>query len=76
MNLEELRDQIRAYIRGHTKGQGEIAKECAVSASWLNKFLNGSFDNLRVRTLQRLVEWYERDSRSWGLKRRMKGNMG
>lgn len=64
MNLEELRDNVRAYLRNHWKGQAVIAKELEVSPSWLNKFINGAFDNLRVKRLQRLVDWVEQDRRA------------
>lgn len=61
--IEELREQIRAYLRNrnHEMNQDELAKAIGVSVSWLNKFLNGQFDDLRVGRLQRLADWVEQD---------------
>jgi transcriptional regulator with XRE-family HTH domain len=60
MNIEELRDDVRAYLRAK-KGQEQIAAQIPVSYSWLNKFINGQFPNLSPKRLQKLAEWVERD---------------
>jgi transcriptional regulator with XRE-family HTH domain len=70
MDLEQLRDNVRAYLRERSRedmSQPELARKIGgVSASWLNKFLNGQFPDLSVRRLNRLAKWVENDRRSAG----------
>jgi transcriptional regulator with XRE-family HTH domain len=65
MDLLQVRDEVRAYMATHpTKSQEEMAEEVGVSASWLNKFLCGQFNNLGLERLHVMYEWMKRDKRS------------
>jgi transcriptional regulator with XRE-family HTH domain len=59
-NLEALRDDVRAYLRGK-RFQAEIAQQMGVSYSWLNKFINGQFPNLSAGRLEKLAKWVSAD---------------
>lgn len=62
-DLESLRDEIRAYLAGHPERQTNLAKLTGISHSWLNKFINGQFQNLSVPRLNDLAKWVEKDRR-------------
>jgi transcriptional regulator with XRE-family HTH domain len=61
MEVIQIRDEVREYLASHTKTQDELAKELGVSASWLNKFLNGHAPNLGAERLHEMYEWVKRD---------------
>jgi hypothetical protein len=64
MDLEKLRDEVRAYLASHPSPQHELASEIGVSHSWLNKFLCGKFENFGLKRLQQINAWVERDRAS------------
>jgi DNA-binding Xre family transcriptional regulator len=66
INLLQLRDEIRAYLAKHKRPQTELAKETGVPHSWLNKFCNGAFPNIRLERLQSLNDWVDADRQSTG----------
>lgn len=63
IDLEQLRDETRAYLASHPLTQTELADQIGISHSWLNKFLNGQYPNLGVPRLNMLVKWVDADKR-------------
>jgi hypothetical protein len=61
INLLRLRDDTRDYLANHPKPQTVLAKECGVPHSWLNKFCNGAFPNIRLERFQSLIDWVSAD---------------
>lgn len=60
MDVNELRDDCRAYLKAK-RFQRKVAQKLGVSYSWLNKFINGQFDDLRAKRLNAIAEWVAQD---------------
>jgi transcriptional regulator with XRE-family HTH domain len=67
MNVETLRDDCREYLKSHPLRQDLLAAEIGVPHSWLNKFINGNFANVRLNRLNRLCNWVTYDRVKRGL---------
>jgi predicted XRE-type DNA-binding protein len=61
MDVEKLRDEVRAYLASHKTPQHVLAAKLGVSYSWLNKFVCGKFENFGLQRLHSLSAWVERD---------------
>jgi hypothetical protein len=61
VDLEQLRDEVRAYLANHPDSQTDLADQIGISHSWLNKFINGQYPNLGVPRLNLLVKWVDAD---------------
>jgi DNA-binding Xre family transcriptional regulator len=61
INLLKLREEVRVYLASHPKPQTQLARETGVPHSWINKFCNGAFPNIRLDRFQRLIDWMNQD---------------
>jgi transcriptional regulator with XRE-family HTH domain len=56
---ESLADHIRAAAKESGMSVYQIAKETGLDQSALNRFLNGTRDNVRLDVANRLFEFFE-----------------
>lgn len=69
IDLNALRDAIRAQLKATTTPQTQIARELGISQSWISLFINERINSPRLDRLMRLAKWAETDkSRSKGRK--------
>jgi transcriptional regulator with XRE-family HTH domain len=67
MSIDLLLEDCRTYLKSHPMNQEALALAIGVSHSWLNKFINGQFPNMRLGRWQRLHAWVAADRIARGL---------